>query len=415
MGFRTATIVQGMALFVFLAGAIAGAALPAFARTETVLYSFCSQTNCTDGNSPMAGVIEDSEGNLYGTTAYGGAYGEGVVFKLSSAGAETVLYSFCSDQEFCSDGAAPTAAVIMDSDGNLYGTTSSGGANGAGTVFKLTSSGEESVLYSFCSQANCEDGAYPDANLIMDGEGNLYSTTPFGGANTSACNSGLGCGTVFKLNSSGVESVLYSFCSQANCEDGDTPFAGLIMDADSNLYGTTASGGVKNDGTIFKLAQAGAETVLHSFGTQSGDGSYPEASLIMDADGNLYGTCYEAGKHHDGTVFKLAASGTETVLYSLTNGKNIGAYPVAGLVMDSNGDLYGASSSGSNNYGVAFELSLSKKGSWTFTALHVFTGVGEDQGDPLGTPILDAKDNLYGTTSPSTIGNNGGTVYKITP
>ncbi|MGD0867114.1 MAG: choice-of-anchor tandem repeat GloVer-containing protein, partial [Rhizomicrobium sp.] len=318
------------------------------AATETVLYSFCSQANCTDGSSPDAGLIMDSAGNLYGTTSLGGAnigssteYSEGTVFKVEPGGTETVLYSFCS-QTNCTDGATPQAGLIMDKKGNLYGTTSTGGANilyvnSAGTVFKLEPGGTETVLYSFCSQNNCTDGAGPQGSLIRDKKGNLYGTTYGGGAN--AFGGGGGGGTVFKVEPGGTETVLYSFCSQTNCTDGSLPKAGLIMGSAGTLYGTTQGGGSNIDlfgaGTIFKVEPGGTETVLYPLCSQANctDGVGPQGGLIMDSAGNLYGTTASGGEHSGGAVFKLPpGGGAETWLLSFCSTAKCrhGATPLAG-------------------------------------------------------------------------------------
>ncbi len=374
--------------------------------TKTVLYNFCSQPNCTDGANSYAGVIEDRSGNLYGTTYNGGANGGGTVFKLTPSGngyAESVLYSFCSQSQgsaACTDGANPFAGLIEDSAGNLYGTTNLGGSgpvlvNGAyayGTVFMLSPSGDgytETVLYSFCSQGGnqCTDGAAPNAALIEDTSGNLYGTTALGGTGAQNC-IGLGCGTVFKLSpSSGgyVEAVLYSFCSQggSNCTDGGYPYgASLIEDASGNLYGTTSSGGVNSCdspgcGTVFRLAPNNdgsyTESVLHSFDYT--DGASPDAGLIEDSSGNLYGTTSNGGTGLSwecegcagGTVFELSPgdSGyTESVLYNFCSEGGTqctdGAVPVAGLIQDASGNLYGTTEFGGLNgidWGTVFKLS----------------------------------------------------------
>jgi uncharacterized repeat protein (TIGR03803 family) len=239
--------------------------------TETVLYSF---TGGKDGASPYAGVIRDSTGDLYGTTAFGGSSGAGVVFELDTTGTETVLYSFTG----LGDGGTPIGGLDRDSAGNLYSTTVSGGASGDGVVFKLDTTGAETVLHSFTGA----DGANPDAGVIRDAAGNLYGTTVSGGAS--------GYGTVFKLDTGGTETVLYSFKGGA---DGSGPEAGLIRDPAGNLYGTTYGGGTCC-GVIFKVDTAGTETVLYSF-SGGADGAYPAAGLIKDAAGNLYGTTYSGG------------------------------------------------------------------------------------------------------------------------
>src|SRR5215469_8135470 len=269
--------------------------------SESVLYKFCSASQCADGYNPLGGLVQDSAGNLYGTTYAGGSTfgtddnGGGTVFKVDITGRETVLHNFCSKTN-CADGQLSYAGLILDPAGNLYGTTSGGGAHGSGTVFKINTNGQESVLYSFCTAANCADGQAPYAGLIRDAAGNLYSTTTYGGANNG--------GTVFKLDTAGHETVLYSFCSETNCTDGQLPYAGLIQDATGNLYGTTYGGGAIGGGnfqggTVFKLDTAGHETVLYSFCSAANctDGKQPDAGLVMDSAGNLYGTTSGGGAH----------------------------------------------------------------------------------------------------------------------
>jgi uncharacterized repeat protein (TIGR03803 family) len=337
---------------------------------ESTLYSFGSQPG--DGTNPYAGVIMDAEGNLYGTTAEGGRGGSGTncpyscgtAFELTSAGTETVLYSFCAQPD-CTDGYLPYAGLLMEG-GNLYGITNAGGntSNASGTIFELTPTGQESVLYAFCSHSNwpnCPDGSAPSfASLITDQNGNLYGTTFDGGVNTSECYSG--CGTVFKLTPSGTETVLYSFCSQSNCVDGNNtwPSGGrtLVMDQNGNLYGTTYYGGANNAGTVFKLTSAGVESVLYSFCSQSGckDGVNP-AGLIMDATGNLYGTTYYGGANNTGTVFMVSSSGKERTLYSFGSQPGDGSGPAEGVIMGKEGNLYGTTyQGGANGYGTVFGL-----------------------------------------------------------
>jgi uncharacterized repeat protein (TIGR03803 family) len=310
---------------------------------ETVLYSFGSQFG--DGGNPAAGLVMDKKGNLYGTTLYGGRgpcnCGCGTVFKLTPTGAESVLYSFGSQS---GDGSYSTAGLIRDKERNLYGTTSSGGAYGNGTVFKLTPTGAETVLHSFGSSG---DGVAPYAGVIMDKAGNFYGSTCCGGAH--------GYGAVYKLTPDGGETVLYSFASWP--KDALFP-KGLIMDKKGNLYGTTQLGGAYNEGTVFELTPAGTETILYSFGSHSGDGGYPYAGLVRDRRGNLYGTTAEGGwYYYYGTVFKLTTDGTETVLYSFGSQPGDGTQPVADLIMDKIGNLYGtAEFGGANGYGTVFKL-----------------------------------------------------------
>jgi len=275
--------------------------------TLTVLHTFANSPN--DGVHPYGGLIADSSGNLYGTTYAGGAHSYGTVFKLSMDGSSfTLLHSFSS---FQGDGGAPVAGLIADTSGNLYGTTITLGAAGyGGTVFKLSTSGTNyKVLYSFCSAntsaRSCIDGNGPYAGLHIDASGNLYGTTILGGA--------YGEGAVFKLSPNGTNyKVLYSFCAKPNCSDGYTPYAGVIADKSGNLYGTAYTGGIQpaGYGTVFKLAPDGSSyTVLHAF-TCCSDGQIPYAPLLADSSGNLYGTTFNGGSPYDeGTVFELTGTG----------------------------------------------------------------------------------------------------------
>ena len=355
------------------------------APTETVLHSFTG-----DGADPKAALIADSTGNLYGTTRLGGppcgpaGIGCGTAFKLSPGGTETVLYDFCHAN--CNDGALPVAGLIADSKGNLYGTNQGLGCFvnfGCGVVFKLSPDGTYTVLYSFTGGS---DGAVPAAGLIADSSGNLYGTTSSGGAS--------GNGVVFKLSPDGTETVLHSFTGS----DGSVPVAGLIADSSGNLYGTTSRGGASGNGVVFKLSPEGTETVLHSF-TGGSDGANPQAGLIADSSGNLYGTTSGGGASGNGVVFKLSPAGTETVLHSFTRGYD-GANPQAGLIADSSGNLYGTTSSGGGSgcagTGCGTVFKVSPGGSET--VLYSFTG-GSDGAGPAAGLIADNSGNLYGTTA----------------
>jgi len=400
--------------------------------TYSVLYNFCSAANCTDGKTPNAGLIEDAAGNLYGTTIGGGIsssscqydsqfIGCGTVFKIDIAGHETVLHAFCSVAG-CVDGANPTASLIQDAEGNLYGTTYSGGANGGGTVFKVDNNGNETVLYSFCSASGCSDGKNPYAGLIRDADGNLYGTTVFGGNSNSSCSAST-CGTVFQLDNTNHETVLYPFCSASGCTDGANPYASLLRDAAGNLYGTTYEGG--NDifecsgcGTVFKLDGAGHETVLHAFCTPSvgcADGYGPMDGLIEDAASNLYGTT-SGGGVNDGTVFKLDSSGAETVLYNFCSLWNCadGGQPYAGLIQDAAGNLYGTTTDwGAHDGGIVFMLD----DAGNETVLYNFCSDEPgsfclDGAAPVAGVIQDGEGNLYGST-PFGGGNDGGAVFAL--
>src|ERR1039458_4769561 len=269
-------------------------ALPA--QTLTTLYSFCPQTNCTDGAGPQAGLVQATNGGLYGTTLGGGTNSAGTIFKITPGGTLTTLYSFCP-QTNCTDGAGPQAGLVQAANGDLYGTTYHGGTNGGGTVFKITPGGTLTTLYSFCSQSGCPDGDAPYAGLVQATDGNFYGTTRYGGANDYAND----YGSVFRITPGGTLTTLYSFCSQPNCPDGAFPSAGLVQAANGDLYGTTFDGGAGGFDTVFKITPGGTLTTLNSFNGTDGEGPY--AGLVQAADGDFYGTTSEAS--NGGTIFKL--------------------------------------------------------------------------------------------------------------
>jgi uncharacterized repeat protein (TIGR03803 family) len=390
-----------------------------------------------DGAAPYAGLILDSAGNLYGTTANGGSancsLGCGVVFKLqrdSHGGwSEKVLHTFCVTS--CNDGAVPSGGLIFDTAGNLYGTTYGGGAQGSGTVFQLKAHSDgswtESVLYSFCSLSNCADGRSPQAGLIFDSIGNLYGTTVNGGSDAVG-------GTVFKLTSSSngswTESVLHSFVST----EGTNPTDSLVFDSAGNLYGTTSADSAAGGGTVFQLIPqtdgSWKESVLHQFIGK--DGFRPYAGLTVDQAGNLYGTTPGGGDLSRcsspyvgcGVVFKLTPNGNgswkEILLHTFRGGPD-GASPFAGLIFDQSGNLYGTTAAGGNlrcnrpfaGCGLVFKLAPNSTGRWRETVMQTFD---DHPGDaPIDGLIFDTAGNLYGTT----YGQNGyttnGSVFEITP
>ncbi len=210
----------------------------------TTLYRFCAQPGCLDGNQPAAGLVMGNDGNFYGTTYIGGPKNGGTLFKITPGGVLTTLYTFCS-QPLCTDGDGPAAGLIQGTDGNLYGTASSDGLNFGGTVFKISTTGTYTTLYNFCSQPNCTDGGAPTGTLVQATDGNFYGTTPSGGAN--------GRGTIFSITPNGVFTTLHTFCGALHCTDGSQPVAGLLQATNGNFYGTTSSGGKGNDGTVFRL------------------------------------------------------------------------------------------------------------------------------------------------------------------
>jgi uncharacterized repeat protein (TIGR03803 family) len=378
-----------------LIGAGVFPAQSAQAQTFKVLHNF---TGSPDGGYPYGGLVRDASGNLYGTTETGGANGAGTVFKVDKSGKETVLYSFQGG----SDGANPFAGVIRDAQGNLYGTTANGGPSGAGTVFKVSKAGKETVLYSFLGGS---DGCYPFGGLLRDSAGDLYGTTEVCGA--------FGVGTVFEVSKTGKETILHSFAGGE--KDGEYPsFTTLIMDAKGVLYGVTEEGGAINLGTVYKLTKSGKLTVLHSFNGGTTDGCDIFGTPAMDKDGNLYGTANACGSSGAGMVWKVAPKGTETVVHNFTGGSSDGSEPVAGVILDGKGNMYGDTyQGGSFNLGTVYKLN--KKGA--ITILHTFDG---SQGSYLYAGVIqDASGTLYGTSLYGGSGdecNNGcGTVWEFVP
>jgi uncharacterized repeat protein (TIGR03803 family) len=351
--------------------------------TITTLASF----NVANGGGPVADLIMDGSGNLYGTTTGGGANTYGTVFKLAQgSGTITTLASFNQ-----TNGSEPASRLVMDQSGNLYGTTYIGGANGVGTVFEVVQgSGTITTLASF----NVSNGQHPSGSLVRDSSGNLYATTTAGGLNDN--------GTVFEVaQGSGTITTLASFVY-----NGQNTQGGLVMDGSGNLYGTASGGGAFADGTVFEVAQSsGTITALASF--NGSNGASPYADLIMDSSGNLYGTAVSGGASGDGTVFELGKGGSTITALASFNGSN-GANPYGGLVIDSSGNLYGTTSAGGAfSDGTVFELA---KGSGTITTLASFNGT--DGSGPLDSLVMDQSGNLFGTAE--TGGASGdGAVFEL--
>ena len=373
------------------------------AQILTTLYNFCSQPNCTDGALPEAGLVQATDGNLYGTTFQGGANTVGTVFKITVGGTLNTLYSFCS-QPNCTDGALPVAGLIQARDGNFYGTSARGGAEGSGTVFKINPSGVLNTLYSFCSQPNCNDGNGPIAGLVQGSDRNFYGTTENGGGPHSD-------GTVFRITPSGMLTTLYSFCSNGgSCPDGANPYEALVQGSDGNFYGTTYFGGAGDNGTVFKITPSGTLTTLHRFAGYPDDGGLPHASLVQATDGNFYGTTSAGGDEGYGTVFKITPGGVLTTLHSFNSVDGNG--PLAGLVQGSDGNFYGTTSAGGasgncrNGCGTVFKITASGM----LTTLHNFDG--SDGNFPYGALVQATDGNFYGTTT-SGGAYGDGTVFRL--
>jgi uncharacterized repeat protein (TIGR03803 family) len=395
--------------FILTVVAILFAIPAAKAQTFSVVYKF---SGGGDGLEPVGRVIVDPAGNLYGATQFGGSFNYGTVFEVDATGQETVLHSFVG-----SDGLYPAGGVIRDAGGNLYGTTSYGGTaegghciHGCGTVFKLDAAGKQTVLYAFTGGT---DGGNPLSELVA-GAGDLYGTAVTGG--DTSCFVG-GCGVVFELNQADQETVLHRFTDKT---DGESP-VGLVENGAGKFFGTTYDGGALGHGAVFEVNTAGKLTLAYSFtgGSDSGD---PAGGLIRDRAGNIYGTTYGVGigLQGYGILYKLDAGGNFTELYSFSGGSD-GQYP-GGLVLDAAGNLYGTALGGGTGTGcyyggcgTIFKLDTQNN----FTVLHSFTGADGELPNGLA---IDGAGNLYGTalgggmaSSKCTYYAGCGTVFKLTP
>jgi len=405
-----AAAIRGAATLALFSAMLPITARPAQAQTETVLYNFGAGVN-----NPYSGLTSDGAGNFYGTTFYGGigvAPGSGTVFELSPSGNgwnETTRYSFCS-APYCADGSNPMSNVLFDRVGNIYGTTAYGGANGAGVVFELSRRGAkltEAVLYSFCSQSGCADGANPKGGLIVDPAGNLYGTNSAG---------------AFELSRSGggwKEQVIY-----------EGAVGGLTMDTAGNIFGATSS-------TVFELSPNGSAgwnpTVIHTFTGSPKDGRNPESAPVLDEAGNLFGTTSSGGAHGYGTVYKLIPPTQkwqkgiwpERIVYSFAACTNGACHP-SGIVVDAADNVYGLlpNSGKLYNVGVVFELEIPFAKDWYIEKV-LWTFNGTDGAYPNSSLLLDSAGNLYGITAAggtlygNECGAGGpcgyGVVFKVTP
>jgi uncharacterized repeat protein (TIGR03803 family) len=366
------------------------------AQTFTTLYNF---TGGSDGASPGAGVIQDATGNLYGTAEWGGGYGDGVVYEMNTAGAETVLYSFTG---YPADGSDPIAPAARDRAGNIYGTTQGGGNSsgcggfGCGTIFKIDTAGNERVLHNFTGGS---DGCDPYQGLIMDNAGNLYGTT-------SGCGSS-DVGTIFKIDPAENFTVLHTFARS----DGAEPFYGhLTMDKSGNLYGVTSEGGDWGGGALYKLSKNRKLTLLHSFAGGTSDGCNPFGSVVRDEAGSLYGTTYDCGSTNAGTVWKVSKKGKETILHNFAFSMSDGCASVAGVARDSRGgNLYGVTGyCGAYGHGALYELGAKGR----LTLLHSFAD--SDGTEPLCEVLRTSSGTLFGTT-PAAGAYGYGTAWKYVP
>jgi uncharacterized repeat protein (TIGR03803 family) len=356
------------------------------AQTFTILHSF-EASYSFDGEYPDGNLIQDSSGNLYGSTYWGGDYnfgaGFGTLFTVNASTGYVQMYEFTgtSGGNFV-DGANPFAGLVAGKSSILYGTTYDGGASGNGIVYTFNLDGkEETVLYNFNGG---KDGTFPSGGLIVDANGNLYGTTAEGGR--------FGLGTIFKMNPAGKKTILHSFAGGAS--DGQYPlYTSLAIDGANNLYGLTEEGGTVGVGTLYELSHDGTFKLLHSFAGGTQDGCHPFGTPFIDQNGNLYGTTLGCGSSTLGTVWEVAKDGTETVLHNFAGGKKDGAQPLSGVLGDAAGNLYGNTElGGASNQGTVYTINAKGK----LSLLHSFAGSGGAY--PVGGMVRDAQGNLYGTT-----------------
>ena len=389
----------------------AGLAIACSAQSFSNLATF----NRTDGWTPSGLLTQGIDGNFYGETIFGGPpcgaeeFGCGNVFKISSSGSLTSLFSFPCKSD-CPDGDAPESGVILATNGDFYGTASSGGVNAAGTIFKTTASGHATLVYTFCALANCADGSSPTGGVVQGIDGNFYGTTRDGG-NGPLCSSNGYCGNVFKLTPAGALTTIYNFCSQPNCADGILPSTPIIQGADGNFYGTTAGLNAFHS-TIFKVTPSGKLTTLYTFSSIIG-----VSQLFQGNDGNFYGITNQGGANGLGSVFKMTPTGVLTTLYSFCSEPSCldGADPFGGVVQGTDGNFYGTTSEGGRNgSGTLGGTIYSITSAGALTTLYNFCSQSPncaDGTDPSVPPVQGTDGNFYGSTTGGNVGN--GTIYQL--
>ena len=389
----------------------AATTIAASAQTLTTIANF----NKADGFNPTS-LAQGTDGNLYGVTYYGGVSsncplsptaGCGTLFRVTTAGTLTLLYTFCSKAN-CADGFNPVGNLVQGANGNFYGVTQLGGGNtsvcseGCGTFFEITPAGQLTTLHSFCSQTNCSDGGQPIGGLMVAANGVFYGTTEGGGATNG--------GTVFSITSGGAFTTLYNFCAQTSCTDGSFPAAAMVQATNGKLYGSTDFGGTYNRGTIFSISTAGSFASVHTFNRGINPSPNP---LIQGADGNLYGTTAQGGTYRDGTVFRLTPAGTLTYLHSFCteSGCVDGELPYVGLAQGNDGNFYGTTSGGGRIYyaGTVFEITPTR----SFSTLYSFCAQTACLDGSAAMGLMQATNgNFYGVTKDGG-SDNAGTVFEL--
>ncbi len=405
------TSIRSMNRGLVVGAAIALLATSAWAASKTqAIYSFKGNA---DGEYTDTELVVDSAGNLYGTSVQGGTHGGGTVFQVTASGVHTVLYNFTGG----ADGGEPYKGVTLDAQGNLYGTAVTGGGGscegGCGVVFKLTNSGgtwTQSVIHTFTGA----DGSGPGSPVAFDKRGNLYGTTPTGGSD--------GQGVVYQLKPDGTGgwtmNVIHTFTGGADGAGGSA--SRLLIDSHGNLFGVCTVGGANGFGTIYQISHQQTTwkfTTLYAFKDQP-DGASPYGGLVFDKFGGLYGTTYYAGANDVGTVYQLTynrGTWTERVLYSFKGGVD-GASPISSLVSDAAGNLYGTTSDGgaaSCSCGLIFKMTRGAKGKWNESVVYRFPGTPKP-GFSYNGMVTDSAGNFYGATVHGGTGNDGA-IYKFTP
>lgn len=388
--------VSALLMRLLWAAALALAALGASADVIfTNLYSF---TGAKDGANPYAGLVQGSDGNLYGTTSSGGTNNLGTVFKISS-GVLTPLYSFNG-----TNGAAPYAALVLGKDGNLYGSTYAGGMSGLGTIFQITTNGTLTTLFSFTGTNDPYQGANPAAALVPATDGSFYGTAEYGGL-TNASYDGHGYGTVFQFTTNGTVAVPVVFGNT----NGAYPAGGLVLGQDGSFYGTTTWGGrgitgiIPGYGTIFKLTPDGTFTNIYMF-TGLADGGFIYAGLVQGRDGYLYGAAFGSGPPSYGTLFKVSTNGSFIPLHTFIRSDS--GSPYGGMTEGSDGNFYGTTYGAYAGFGSIFRVTPGG----AFTNLILFNNANGSH--PVGVLMQGADGNFYGTTSEG--GAKGlGTVFQL--
>jgi uncharacterized repeat protein (TIGR03803 family) len=368
----------------------------ATAQTYTVLHTYPIGAGATSGIGAPAFMTQGRDGNLYTTISNNGTQNKGSVFQMTTGGAVTTIYDFCSATA-CADGAGPMGGVTLGFDGNFYGTTQGGGTHSSGTVFKLTSLGQLSTLWSF---ANGNDNGVPNYPPLQSQDGNHYGITSYVYVGQN--------GATYKLSLSNVFSVLSDF-NYTNGAGPNLPTQGT----DGNFYGTTTGGGSKGLGVVYKMTSAGKITVLHNFVGYPTDGCYPQGQLFQGSDGNFYGATYRCGTHsgYGGTIFKISSSGSYTLLYSFCAVAYCtdGSQPLSGLVQAADGNLYGGSSTGgTKNAGTLYKITPAG----VHTILNNFCDPTCNNGFGAAEPmVLHTNGKFYGNTNGNSLG--GSVFYSL--